>query len=768
MAGVNIKQLKDVDELVALLYKNEPVSAKMYVELFNKALLLPSSDPRHKEFASELIYQMYYDNNYIATQEIERLHHGKIKQYYPEDRIKGIVGDINKAKKGAWELFEYVPTKDLRSVKNILSKYSEYKEIDWRFRGLEDETLAHLTAKHGCPEMLKAMIRKGIFDKRNRYAIDIDVTDQNGHTPLHLAVLEGHPVVLDVLLKNGADVNKKGSNGRTVLDAVDQILTDGILEGKEITAEQRKIYQQIQNRLLKAGAQYSSEARSNQLAKAVRTGNVKAVEAYLKKNLVYYHDYQAVYEEVARVTQNDDAMAQKVAPALDLVMKHAVKNNMKFSILEGGHMLADETLGKKNQHIAQVMINAQTALYEKEEAGALGEVDARIVAEQERRDRESRLASLSPRERAREIENEQKEWVLLATARQGIDEPKPLEFDVTADGVLAIVDPNSTPNPFAQTDTAIAFEGDDGVTICVQQNVGRDMTHRSYMAFKGRDGNDVDVYAHADRRLNGWQKERRGRGKRVSGVSLTQSNINRIKERLTPLLSSQGYQEKDIDVVIYKLVQANLLYDPNEWVYIDGKRQRISQVFSASKAKGKDALTHRKALALLAGKKDLTREQKTEIAQMMLRVEDAISVDGYAILNVKKGQGRNYDTSRLAGYQKGRSLTEAEQKAIDEKLFNAVAKGDISDINHLLRQGANLNAVREVAEGIFETPLDVAHIAVQQGMKNAGAKTSAELGYSAQPQQEGQAVDVASKVATVGKVVDEHQAGTVSVERGRA
>ncbi len=765
MTDIDINQLKDVDDLVSLLYKNEPVSAKMYVELFKQTLVLDASDPRCEAFASELLYRMYYDNNYIATQHIAWAYSNEREKYYPADRIKEISGDINKAKKGAWELFEYVPTKDLRTVKNILGKYSEYKEIDWRFRGLEDETLAHLVAKHGCPEMLKAMIKKGIFDKRNRYAIDIDVTDENGHTPLHLAVLEGHPVVLDVLLKNGADVNKKGPNGGTVLDAVEQILTDGILEGKEITAEQRRIYQQIQKRLEKAGAKHS-ETRGNQLARAVRTGNVKDVEAYLKKNLVYYHDYQAVYDEVLRVTKDDDAMAQKVAPALELVMKHAIENNMKYSVMAGCHILADETFGEKNQRIAEVMVGAQMALQEKEEAGALGEVDARIDAEKERRDRERYLASLSPKERARKLEAEKRQQELLAEYK--IDEPKPLDFEMTSDGMLAIVDPNLTPKPFAQNDTAIAFEGDDGVTICVQQNVGRDMTYRSYMAFKGRDGNDVDAYAHANRRLAGWQKERRGRGKRVSGISLTQANIKRMKERLTPLLSSQGYQEKDIDVMLYKLVQANLLYDPNEWVYVDGKRQRLSQVFSGSKGSGKDVLTHRNALALLAGKKDLMREQKTDIAQMMLRVEDAVSTDGYAILNVKKGQGRNYDSSRLAGYQKGRSLTEAEQKVIDEKLFDAVAQGNISDINHLLRQGANLNAVREVAEGVFKTPLDVAHIAVQQGMKNAGAKTSIELGYPAQPQQEGQGVDVASKVASVGKVVDERQAGGASVGHGRA
>lgn len=758
MAGVNINQFKDVSELCSFLSKKGPVSAGMYVALFEMVLKLPSSDPRHKEFASELIYQMHYDRNYIATQEIERLHPGKMKKYYPADRIDGIVGSINNARKGAWELFEYVQTKDLNVIKNILGKYSEYKEIDWHFRGLEDETLAHLTAKLGRPEMLKAMIKKGIFDKRSKYAIDIDVTDKNGHTPLHLAVLEGHPIVLDVLLKNGADVNKVGPNGGTALDAVEQILTDGILDGKKITAGQRRIYQTIQKRLKKAGAKHS-EIRGNPLARAVRTGNVKAVKAYLKKNLVYYHDYRAVYEEVLRVTENDDATAQKVAPALKLVMEHAVANNMKVSITEGARMLADETLGQKNQHIVEVMADAQMALSEKEDAGTLGEVDPRIVAEEERRERERHLASLSPEERAREE-------ALLATAEQGIDAPKPLAFEITSDGELVTVDPKLPSNPLDKRDTAIAFEGDDGVTICVQQNVGRDMTYRSYVAFKGRDGNDVDAYAHANRRLDGWQKERRGRGKRVSGVSLTQENIKRMRERLLPLLSGQGYQEKDIDVMLYKLVQANLLYDPNEWVYIDGKRQKLRQVFSGSQGKGKDVLTHRRALALLAGKKELTSEQKTDIARMMVRVEDAISIDGYAILNVKKGQGHDYDTSRLAGYQKGRSLTEVEQKAIDEKLFEAVAKGNISDINHLLRQGANLNAVREVAEGIFETPLDVAHIAVQQGMKNAGAQTSAELGYPSQPQQEAQPVDVASKVAIVGKVVDERTGGEVRSSAG--
>jgi ankyrin repeat protein len=65
---------------------------------------------------------------------------------------------------------------------------------------------------------------------------DLNLLDDGGLTPLHLAVLHCHTNVVDLLLKNGADVNHEGKDNETPLhlaaqegciDAVSMLLEKG-------------------------------------------------------------------------------------------------------------------------------------------------------------------------------------------------------------------------------------------------------------------------------------------------------------------------------------------------------------------------------------------------------------------------------------------------------------------------------------------------------------------------------------------------------------
>ena len=49
---------------------------------------------------------------------------------------------------------------------------------------------------------------------------------QNGASPLHIASQEGHSKVVDVLVKNGADINKPTNVGRGYIDSFCMFITN--------------------------------------------------------------------------------------------------------------------------------------------------------------------------------------------------------------------------------------------------------------------------------------------------------------------------------------------------------------------------------------------------------------------------------------------------------------------------------------------------------------------------------------------------------------
>lgn len=266
---------------------------------------------------------------------------------------------------------------------------------------------------------------------------------------------------------------------------------------------------------------------------------------------------------------------------------------------------------------------------------------------------------------------------------------------------------------------------------------------RRIRSYEGAEGQSA--YDHAIKRLErfasgGAQKN----GTVVSGVKLDANAQAQMRANIEAVLKRQGYQGEALtqqsNMLLYKLVQANLLYHPKETVTIEGQKSKINEVLSS------DGMDHRQALKQLAGS-DLTSSSEQDLAkweQMLSRVEDSISDKGHAILAVKHKSGeKSFNTQKTAGYRSvasGGVLTLEKQDELDRALFEAVKACNASEINNLVMQGANLNAINEDGDTPYDVIDDIisdeevndtdltkeqvqAYIALRDGMQRAKALT---------------------------------------------
>ena len=261
-------------------------------------------------------------------------------------------------------------------------------------------------------------------------------------------------------------------------------------------------------------------------------------------------------------------------------------------------------------------------------------------------------------------------------------------------------------------------------------NVGQDA--RNVRRYNETSAEGRNAYAHADKRLDGWGKQ----GAKVSGVKLNADTQAKMLDNIKKSLAGKGYSPEELDrqakMLLYKTVQANKLYHPDESVTVNGEKKRAKDVLGAP-AEGKEPpMSHRDAMRLLASEDydKLPEEKKKQIQTTLGNIEDGISDEGYAILNVRAGQGKSFNSSKRAGYTTG-ELSPQEQAKVDADLFKAVEAGNVNAINDATRRGANLNAVREVVvdgKTVKQTPLEAAKDPkLQAGMKRAGAKTAEEV-----------------------------------------
>ena len=89
---------------------------------------------------------------------------------------------------------------------------------------IKGNKVLHIAVYNNNIQMIKNLIKIGI---------DINATNSEGNTPLHLAVCDIKKIkIVKLLLDNGADISIANHNGYTPLDFVDNTKTLDILMAK--------------------------------------------------------------------------------------------------------------------------------------------------------------------------------------------------------------------------------------------------------------------------------------------------------------------------------------------------------------------------------------------------------------------------------------------------------------------------------------------------------------------------------------------------------
>ena len=77
----------------------------------------------------------------------------------------------------------------------------------------------HLAIQNGETEFIEKLVYYNLLPN------DINVFDDNGLSPLHMAILYKQEKIVEFLLKNGADVNKE-TNEQSILPEIKEMIID--------------------------------------------------------------------------------------------------------------------------------------------------------------------------------------------------------------------------------------------------------------------------------------------------------------------------------------------------------------------------------------------------------------------------------------------------------------------------------------------------------------------------------------------------------------
>ena len=150
-----------------------------------------------------------------------------------------------------------------------------------------------------------------------------------------------------------------------------------------------------------------------------------------------------------------------------------------------------------------------------------------------------------------------------------------------------------------------------------------------------------EAIKHAQNRLSQFKN------KNISGVTLTDKKLENAKKNIENTLIAQGYPphiaRQNADVILYKLVQANKLYHPNEKV--NNSDKTVSETFGGD---------HRVMLQeLTKDPKEFTSDQLKTHGPVLAKIEETISMKGHGLKNVKlKNQSHksSYDATQKTGF----------------------------------------------------------------------------------------------------------------------
>lgn len=200
---------------------------------------------------------------------------------------------------------------------------------------------------------------------------------------------------------------------------------------------------------------------------------------------------------------------------------------------------------------------------------------------------------------------------------------------------------------------------------------------------------EENSYTHAISRLDKYK------GEKISGVKLTtdeNGTINKALSNIKDILIQDGYPHQEAEnqaqILVYKLVMANKLYHPLRKV--NGTNQTISDLLGKS---------HRDILKEVT--QDMTEEQKKALSPILKNLEEIISSDGYAVVDVNQ-KGYSYKKDEKAGYL---------EKEVEVELEPAMPKESVSNENPKINTSNTLqqNAVDITKEQKPETPINTGH-----------------------------------------------------------
>lgn len=126
-------------------------------------------------------------------------------------------------------LFEFIENADFENFKQVIKKQNTGIKF-WKLVDKDGNTLLNKTAFYDLEDFCEFIInetKSSLITEENENENEIDVNaelsayvntcDDNGFSPLHYAAFRGNIKILRLLLENGANTEKRNSNGLNVM-----------------------------------------------------------------------------------------------------------------------------------------------------------------------------------------------------------------------------------------------------------------------------------------------------------------------------------------------------------------------------------------------------------------------------------------------------------------------------------------------------------------------------------------------------------------------
>lgn len=554
----------------------------------------------------------------------------------------------------------------------------------------------HSAAHNGHTEVVKTLLKN---------KADVNKAGKDGWTPLHFAAREGRTEVVKTLLENKADVNIASNKGNTPLSLVcsqcesaksndDKQKYFPIIYMLEQRAENKKI--SLTGQLL---TQYNEWKKSDD-AKAYDTEQNK------QQRLAQQEEQEKTAREAAFKTAVNDAKWDKVR---ELLEQHPELATFKFDYQYGGSdrkrenntVLHVAAFAGDKETVEQILATDQgkTTLNMTNSYGSSPLHMATFNGKKEVV--ETLLANGADVNLVDNNQNTslhvgvatgQKEIAETLMARDGVDLTLKNNGNMTAHDLVieqgqkvqtALQNKEGDANAHQAelkelSDLHQAFSKKEGTLSRYQKTTVRSYTDAS----KNLDAETTRVSEEAKKyeaTLATYydDKEKKTplrlriealRNKDNTSGKMTREMRDKAKANLKKIYEAQGYPtdraELQAQIMLGKLVRANLLYHPDERVKIDGQKSQTVTGLLIPQGDKYKGMTHRTILQDLATT-DVADTEK--YVAPLNNIEDAVSFSGYALKKPKdKGTDRrmSYNPKKgiTAGYRTEETLVDTKNK----------------------------------------------------------------------------------------------------------